>query len=228
MYFLKDNKHKIIFGWSAICACSHIKKIFYFLQNDRLDNEIHKKEEYEKDNFTFDKYDYIILFIRNPYERLVNGYLDKYNNPERGFARGQWRPDKKLTFKNFVHELTRNDFQTLNTHHFTPQLSENWTDKIKNHKNISIFDINNIPYDFIEYFFDGKKIPEILKVKANENKNTFVKEIDFNAYEADYEQLKDIKPSYELFYNEEIKRDVTIFYAKDLTFFRDRGFNYTI
>lgn len=228
MYFLKDSKRKIIFGWSAKCACSHIKKIFYFFQNEKLDNDIHIKEEYKKDNFTFDKDDYIILFIRNPYERLVSGYLDKYNNPSGIFAKAQWRPDKTLTFENFVKELTRNDFQTINTHHFTPQLSENWTDKIKDHKNISIFDINNIAYDFIEYFFDNKKIPEELKNKTNENKNTFVEELDFIAYKANYHQLKNIKPSYNLFYNEEIKRDVTIFYAKDLVFFRDRGFNYTI
>lgn len=227
MYFLKDNESKIIFGWSGKCGCSHIKKIFYFLQNGRLDNEIHKKEEYEKDNFTFDKDDYIILFIRNPYERLVSGYLDKYNDPNKFFARGQWRSDKKLTFKNFVNELTLNGLQTINTHHFTPQLSENWTDKIKDHTNISIFDINNIPYDFLEYFFD-KKIPDELKIKTNENKNNFVEKVDFVAYEAEYHQLKNIKPSYELFYNEEIKRDVTIFYAKDLVFFRDRGFSYTI
>lgn len=226
MYFLKDSKRKIIFGWSGEKKCNHIKQIFYFFQNGNIDNEIHRKEEYTKDNFTFDKDDYIILFIRNPYERLVSEYLDKYNDPTGFFARGQWRPDKKLTFKNFVNELTRNGIRSINTHHFTPQLSENWTDKIKIHKNISIFDVNNISYDFIEYFFDYKKIPDELKLKGKED--DFLKEIDFVAYEADYKQLENIKPSYELFYNDEIKRDVTIFYAKDLVFFRDRGFSYTI
>ena len=228
MYFLKDSKQKVIFGWSGECECCHIKKIFYYFQNNKTDNDIHLKEEYTKDNFTFDKDDYIILFIRNPYERLVSAYLNKYNNPEHTFARGQWRADKKLTFKNFVEELTTNNFQTLNTHHFTPQLSENWTDKIKGHKNISIFDINKIAYDFIEYLYDGKKIPNELKLKTNENKDTYQREVDFIAYEADYQRLKNIKPDYSLFYNKEIKRDVTIFYAKDLVFFRERGFSYTI
>ena len=33
MYFLVDNENKIIFGWSAKCGCSHIKKLFHFLKN---------------------------------------------------------------------------------------------------------------------------------------------------------------------------------------------------
>ena len=36
MYFLIDNKNLIIFGWSAKCACTHIKSIYYFLQNDKI------------------------------------------------------------------------------------------------------------------------------------------------------------------------------------------------
>ena len=185
MLFLKDKERKIIFGWSAKCGCTHIKKIFYYLQNGVLDNPVHKKEEYDKGNFTFEKDDYIILFIRNPYERLVSGYLNKYNEGSSIFARAQWRPDKELTFKNFVEELTRNNFQTLNAHHFTPQLSEDWTDKIKEHNNLTIFDINNIQ----EYFFD-KSIPPQLKEKTGDNKDPIKEDFNFEVYNATMINLK--------------------------------------
>ena len=42
MYFLVDNKKKIIFGWSAKCGCSHIKYIYYFLQNDNIETPRYK------------------------------------------------------------------------------------------------------------------------------------------------------------------------------------------
>ena len=144
MYFLKDEKRKIMFGWSAKCGCGTIKQMFYFLQNGKLDNPIHLPDEYKIKNFDGDEDYLIVLFIRNPYERLVSGYLDKYKKIPTGNYR--WRDDKELTFKNFVNELFQNAFKTIETHHFIPQISYNWDDKIKNHKNMLIFDIANIDY----------------------------------------------------------------------------------
>ena len=158
MLFLVDSDRKIIFGWSGKCGCTHVKKIFYYFQNGRVDNGVHKPEEYEKKELYFDESYYICLFIRNPYERLVSGFLDKYSSKESRFVRSQWKPSLELTFQNFVHDLTRNGFQTLNIHHFTPQLSESWNDSIKNHQNLFIFDINSVPYDFLESIFEKKSL----------------------------------------------------------------------
>ena len=79
MHFLINHDKKIIFGWSAKCACSTIKKIFYFLKNNKLDNKIGTiddwKEQIPKNVHLYTT----ILFTRNPFKRLVSGFLDKYN-----------------------------------------------------------------------------------------------------------------------------------------------------
>ena len=41
-----DTELKILFGWSAKCGCSHIKNIFYFLKNKKIDNKIHTLDDY--------------------------------------------------------------------------------------------------------------------------------------------------------------------------------------
>ena len=42
MLFFVDKKNLIIFGWSAKCGCTHIKFLYYFLQNDI----IYKKKKF--------------------------------------------------------------------------------------------------------------------------------------------------------------------------------------
>ena len=48
MYYSVDSIRKIIFGWSAKCACSHIKNIYWFLQTNNLENSIHSKKDCNK------------------------------------------------------------------------------------------------------------------------------------------------------------------------------------
>ena len=38
MFFLLDNKVKVIFGWSAKCGCTHVKRMFRFFQNQDIHN----------------------------------------------------------------------------------------------------------------------------------------------------------------------------------------------
>ena len=79
MFFLVDDTNKILFGWSAKCGCTHIKHIYWFLQN------VHKS--LEKPHYgTYNKLpenteDYTIIIIcRSPYKRLVSGFLEKYKS----------------------------------------------------------------------------------------------------------------------------------------------------
>ena len=229
MLFLKNEEKKIIFGWSGKCGCTHIKKIFYYFQNNRLDNGVHRPEEYTKEELIYDDSYTIFIFIRNPYERLVSGFLHQYKSVDTLHSRAQWRPDKKLTFENFVEELVTNDFKRINKHHFTPQLSENWTEKLRTRRKTYIYDINNIPYDFLEILFE-KKIPKELIEFRGEHSNTkpIKEDLDFKPYEKIPDNFTDYRPATKLFYSEEIKRDVTIFYSKDLVFFKENGFSYTV
>jgi len=111
MYFLIDNKNKIIFGWSAKCGCSHIKNIFWFLQNNNTDNKIHITEEYNSIPDDIENYTTIII-NRNPYKRIISGFLDKYKS--NGQFRKLWKYDK-LTFSMFVDELIKNEWQLIIT-----------------------------------------------------------------------------------------------------------------
>lgn len=117
MYFMVDINKKIIFGWSAKCGCSHIKSIFYFLQTDNVTNKIHTAKD--KNILPDDIENYTtIIFTRNPYKRIISGFLDKY--PKGGQYRKLWK-DSFLSFNKFVDELIKYKWKQIEIHHFTPQ-----------------------------------------------------------------------------------------------------------
>lgn len=98
MYFLVDNNRKILFGWSAKCGCSHIKRMFYFLKNNKMNNKpIHTHNDYNKLPDDIENYTTIII-SRSPYERIVSGFLDKYKLG--GGFRRLWKHNT-ITFSNF-------------------------------------------------------------------------------------------------------------------------------
>ena len=96
-----DETLKIVFGWSAKSGCSHIKKIFWYLKTNNENFKIHTKREDnglpdDIENYT------VILIIRNPYERVISGFLDKYR--PKGVFRKLWK-NKELSFSNFIDEF---------------------------------------------------------------------------------------------------------------------------
>lgn len=203
MYFLVDKKKKVIIGWSAKCGCSHIKKIFWFLQNNKEDNKIHLSRDSSKLPNDIENY-ITILIIRNPYDRIVSGFLDKYK--QNGGFRKLWKHEE-LTFTKFVDELILNTWTMIDLHHFTPQTTEDFDKNIiLKSKELYIYDIASIDYKYIESIYN-KIIPENLLLfrGGHENKNK-----------------TDIKS----FYNEDIKTKVYNFYLNDFIFFKD--FNYIL
>ena len=78
---LVDKDNKIIFGWSAKCGCSHAKHIYWFLKTGNLTNKIHSEKSSNPLPNDIQNYT-TLLFTRNPYERLVSGFLDKYARPK--------------------------------------------------------------------------------------------------------------------------------------------------
>jgi len=228
MYYIIDNKQKVIFGWSAKCGCTHIKRICYYLQNNVDNIPIHINITVNRIPLPYDIENYItILIIRNPYERLVSGFLDKYSLG--GEFRSLWK-DKKLTFNNFINELIKIEWKMIEHHHFTLQTSE-FFDKelLLKSKLLHIYDLKNINYKYIEYLYN-KKIPEhLLNFKGphariqtkvlsdNERKNIQEHEIDF---------YHDYNIPFTLFYNDDIKNKVYKFYLNDFLFFKEFGFNY--
>ena len=113
MYFLIDNKNNVIFGWSAKAGCTHIVMLFEFL-TDRKDKQtqdsflknsslLHTIDNLNSLPVNISKYT-IILFIRNPYERLISCFLDKFKSNGDLYNR-LWDKNIPLTFTNFVNYI---------------------------------------------------------------------------------------------------------------------------
>ena len=224
MYFIIDNNLKIIFGWSAKCGCSHIKKIAGYLQTNNTNCIIHTTNETRPLPKNIQNYTLIII-IRNPYERIVSGFLDKYQI--NGECRNKWK-ESTITFSKFIDQLMNKNWDVIDTHHFTPQTTECFNyHLIKKSKTLKIYDICNIDYAYLEKIYN-KSIPEDLiqfkgghERKKNELFENPVYDLNMNEY-------VNFKVPTQYFYNELIKRKVEHFYKNDLYFFKNCNFNYIL
>ena len=222
MHFMVNNNNKIIFGWSAKCGCSHVKKIFYFLMNGKIDNKIHTRKDQNTLPANLKEYK-IILFIRNPYKRIISGFLDKYKN--NGEFRNLW-VGIPLTFTNFVDKVFIKD-KMIQQHHFAPQTTESFNSRIENHSGLILYDIENIDYSYIETLFKTKIPEELIKFRGgHENKSVVV--IDYQVEDMLMEKYCMYKPLTRCFYNDKIKEKVDKFYENDFKFFKKHGFEYNI
>ncbi len=227
MFFLVDNEKKIVFGWSAKCGCTHFKKIFYNLR-DGHENDFnpHTIEAFltpipeDIENYT------TVIVCRNPYERLISGFRDKYgiNEECRSY---QWNKIE-ITFEEFVNELLNNTWEKVNLHHFTPQTSEMFDEeKLQKSGKLIIYDINKIDYDMLENLFE-KKIPVSLLIKNNCYYVDEKKCIEKKIFDVNLDLYQNYKISPKYFYNEELKEKVYNFYKNDFDFFKKFGFDYDV
>jgi len=222
MYFLVDNDRKIIFGWTYKCGCSHIKKIFWFLQNNNIHNKIHTDDDVmflpnDIKNYT------TILFSRNPYKRLVSGFLNKYSSD--GQYRHLWKKET-ITFSEFVKELILPQWSKMvDVPHFLQQTNGMFDKKtLYKSKKIRHFDIENIDYAYIEMLYK-KKIPKELLNSKNERTR---KEMDFQGkvYDLDVSVYEKYNVPLCSFFNREIKEKVYAFYKDDFLYFQENGIVY--
>ena len=223
MYFLIDHNKKVIFGWSAKCGCSHVKKIFRYLQSNVISKKIHQNDWNELPS-NIEDYT-VILTIRNPFERLVSGFLDKYKRD--GEFRFRWKRDN-ITFSDFVNELLRNKWRRIEKHHFTPQTSETFNkEKLLTCKNLKIYDLSNIDYSFIENIYE-KKIPEeLISFRGDHSYKPSKSIYDGDVYNLDMDVYINHIVPIQSYYNGEIKNKILGFYENDFTFFKNNGLDYT-
>ncbi len=244
MHFLIDKNKKIVFGWSAKCGCSHIKTLFLFLTRNKIYNieDIHKECKYlgindiinDINNYTF------IIISRNPYDRLISGFLEKYTYlhylhydviDEKATIK-KWENNLScmITFTNFVNELVYNNYNIIDQHHFTPQLSEKWDDILLTHKNIIVYDLANIDYTFLEKIYNITIPSELINFKGpHVNKNKLDDNIinDIKVYDLDPLDYKDMKLNKYNFINKDLQDKIYNFYKKDFEFFKSNGQDYT-
>jgi hypothetical protein len=225
MFFLIDKERKILFGWSAKFGCSHVKRMFYFLQG-QIDHPLHTSPDYGKlFNIQLNEYK-IFIFIRNPYERIVSGFLDKYAEPNGAFYH-MWNKDIPLTFNNFVNDLTINTYKHIQRHHFTPQLSEAWHNIIKTQSALKVYDIFEIDYEYLGSIYN-KIIPsEIINFRGDHaNKKEIVDCAKvYNLLQKDYTDKRPVTAS---FHNTELANKIHTFYKVDFDFFESIGLTYNV
>ena len=227
MFFLINENKKILFGWSAKCGCSHVKYMWLYLNdiNFTQNDTVHKNNTYNNLPKNIDEYT-VVIFIRNPYKRIVSGFLDKYK--EGGEFRYRWK-NSLITFNDFIDELISNNYSIINKHHFTPQTSEAYNSNIKYAKNLKLYDICNIDYNYIGHLFD-KTIPNNVKnFKGTHTRNNLLQSSKFtDVWNLNMSTYINYNIENKYFYNKDIQNKVYNFYKSDFNWFREYGIEYDI
>ena len=224
MFFTVDYKKKIIFGWSPKCACSHIKNIFLFLQNGYIPNKIHTERDLNKLPNDIENY-VTIIFSRNPYKRIISGFLDKYN-PRGGEYINLWKYST-LSFSQFVDELIKDDWKMIEQIHFKPQTSQDFDRKIVKSKSFKCYDIENIDYNYIEQLYNKKITPEVLNKKQGHERKIYNVNVNKYVYDLQISEYIHCNVDIKYFFNEKIKKKIYKFYENDFIFFNEFGIDYT-
>jgi len=226
MQFMLDKKRKILFGWSAKCGCTHIKKIIWYLFTDNEDYLLHTNDDRSFLPNDIEEYT-TILIVRNPYERFVSGFLDKYK-PD-GHSIKLWKHEQ-LTFTVFVNEFIKADYKMFDRHHFTPQTTEEFNhDKIIRSKKLILYDIKNIDYKYIESLYDKKISERLLNFRGNHHEKRKIKPIlETPVYDLEMASYLDYSVPIQFFYNKDLKNKLFNYFFKDFLFFKENGINYDI
>jgi hypothetical protein len=231
MQFIIIEEKKLIIFWSPKCGCSTLKTIIaeYYNINDKakyknihINEEMKRKINYKK--HCINKYkDYnIVMLIRNPYERLISGFLNKYvfnNNFE--------KPTNCNCFFDFCNILQKNP-NKINKHHFEKQTKgKGWKFYIELGK------------PKIKYLFETSQVNNLqeilglnlkkLKMNFTHINNDSIKKV--NLWNKNFEFLLENKEilNYPSFYNKNLKEIVYKIYKDDFTFFRNAlNINYSI
>lgn len=236
---LIDNKNKILFITSPKSGCQHIIVLYKFLvlDNDNINeprfNEITNNNTVILKPNMYTDYK-IFIFFRNPYERLISGYKNKYIKEQNNRYNFKNINYKNLIFEDFINDLVENKFKNINKAHFNLQTDFgsdiDYKYLIKNY-NIKFFDISNINYVYLEEIYN-KKIPEhILNFKGN---HTYEKkdhlDILYNkyVYNIKAKEFIDYKLLDCYFFNKDIKNKVELFYYDDFMFAKNFNYNYEI
>lgn len=227
MFFLVDVINKIVFAWSAKCGCSHIKRIYWFLQTNNPTSDIHTPKDINPLPDDIESY-VTLIFTRNPYKRIVSGFLDKYRKT--GQYRHLWK-HSSVTFSQFVDEVITQNWEIIDQHHFTPQTTCDFDKKILLSKIVKFYDICNIDYEYIGQLYNTK-IPEVvINLKHGHERALQIKNTegwDKNVYDLNVDDYIDYNVDIKYFYNEEIREKVFNFYINDFNFFNENGMGFSI
>jgi hypothetical protein len=200
-FYINNNK-QIVFITSPKCACTTLKK--YFVNNIcNIPAPISYRHLASKtiiecrDYLTIQK-DYIIYyFVRDPIERIISLYINKflyYNNKKLTATTLEGFTTTFLTNINETYEnITFNKF--LLGIHFDTQVNITNFNIIKDFKQLFIYNINNIPKQFnLEHLNSSKynNINPYIDITHMTPENITEKDININNFKEDFDLIKRI------------------------------------
>lgn len=220
-YYINDpelNPNNVVFWWTPKCGCIFVRKLYHLLTR-------YNGETYDINENDMDKYIHI-LFVRNPYKRIVSGYIDCYvtdHQPVEIF-------NEELSFKELVEELLLNEFKNVDKLHFDHQISikdANISNKLSINK---IFDIESIDYSLLSKLFNDVLISDDIINSLRNNGHNVKYLTDFSDNVSDYKisQFNDFTgyPKYQFFYTKELVDKIESFYDCDFLFLEQNGIKY--
>ena len=195
-------------------------------------------------NNNLNNYKFIVI-IRNPFERIVSLFLDRcrdkknFTVPESYCTNKFKKNNIKITFKNCINLLIKHKWDILDRHHFSPYtenlniLNDNRIDK----KNIIVYDLKNIDYNYIGTLFNIVIPEEVINRRWNRFSSNYYSLWKYEAKEIVTEKIYDKeiteylsknKPELKYFFNKDIKNQVLNFYKDDFIFANSYNFHYNI
>ena len=215
MNHIVDDKLKLIIGWNKKCGCGSLKHWYIQLKGIERVANAHKQFRRLKfpstvhENKNYSNYQKVLI-IRNPYDRLVSGFLDKYIFSKKTY--------ESLTFNIFV-----NEFDLPNTSHFELQTSNM---RITNWDIIS--DVHGSDRKLLEISNGYGIKTEVRHLGKLRRKRGYKKSIinTQNVWDMSIDEIKRVQPAYSTFFDSQMRQKVYRIYQKDFEFFQSVGFNY--
>lgn len=223
---LVNDKKKFVVFWNAKAGCSTVKR--WYLNTLGIDTEelnvhkfldtaqfaMNKHNTYVEKKIKEENY-YTFIVCRNPWKRIVSYYKNK--KILMGHKNRTWPIDTRVrdlnsenyTFKDLVLSVYK-----------TPDMF------LEEHLQSQMYGLDNIDFDKIvklEHFESGMiEVCKHLDIKErnfkNKNKSP-VTSYEKKVFNIEPKEFKSNLPSYEMFYNDTLKKIVTKKFKKDIDFF---------
>jgi hypothetical protein len=225
MWFMVDKGRKFAIGWSAKCGCTHLKRIWLHMRTGQdIQTNVHKYIPFAR--LPRDTRGYTILIVgRNPYDRLVSGFLDKYSKP--GKFRNMWPKQVPLTFERFVHVLAHSDWNTVERHHFAPQTQDGFNiTALQQARRVVVNDLNSIDYKLIEQAFHKRIPPDMITWRGSHVRPTQNITNCSRASIRPIDQLDKATLDAADLYTSQLQQLVAHTFRHDLAFFAKHGIRY--
>ena len=198
-YCFIPNENNVCFWFTPKCGCTFVRKLYSYLTNSLITGQIpmHIDQNNTKQYIN-------ILFTRDPYKRIVSGFMDCYvqNKKFDCFA-------NNLSLNSLLDNLILNEFQNVDKVHFQRQLSQHYNENIIFDK---IYDVENIDYDYLSELFNRPITTQLVNVfrTISYHHVKYNKEFNDKAHLLTVEELQSMSeyPSRDSFLNNTIKSKI--------------------